>query len=202
MKTRISKKRKKTKTSIFDFEGKSDRFEIIRILKNGGIGVMPTDTIYGLVGSAFSKTAVRRAYRVRRRNSRKPFIILIYSTEDLPKFSINLDSALKRKLNRFWPGKVSVILPCPNPKFKYLHRGAKSLAFRVPKTSSLRKILKVTGPLFAPSANLEGFPPARNLEEAIEYFGSKVDFYAKGKISDKPSRIIYLNALGVKVVRE
>src|SRR3989338_3977725 len=118
MKTRISKKRKKTKTSIFDFEGKSDRFEIIRILKNGGIGVMPTDTIYGLVGSAFSKTAVRRTYRVRRRNSRKPFIILIYSTEDLPKFSINLDSALTRKLHRFWPGKVSVILPCPTPTFK------------------------------------------------------------------------------------
>ena len=52
---------------------------IVTILKQGGIGVLPTDTIYGLVGSALSQRAVKRIYKVRKRNPKKPFIILISS---------------------------------------------------------------------------------------------------------------------------
>ncbi len=51
--------------------------EIEKILKSGGIGVIPTDTIYGLVGSALNKKAVRRIYQLRQRNPKKPLIILI-----------------------------------------------------------------------------------------------------------------------------
>lgn len=153
---------------------------LVRILKKGGVAVMPTDTIYGIVGSALEKRTVERIYRFRKRNPKKPFIILISSVRDLAKFGIKPDPRAKTFLNVVWPGPVSVILSCPSPKFRYLHRGTKTLAFRVPKPAGLRVFLRKTGPLIAPSANVEGLPPARNAGEAIRYFGRGVDVYVTG----------------------
>ena len=56
---------------------KKDLDNIIKILKSGGVGVMPTDTLYGLVGSAFSKEAVKRIYKIKNRDKKKKLIILI-----------------------------------------------------------------------------------------------------------------------------
>lgn len=151
------------------------------VLKRGGVAVMPTDTIYGIVGSALKQRAVERIYRVRKRKSSKPFIILISSLHDLAKFGIKPDARAKVFLKKIWPGPISVILPCPRPKFRYLHRGTKTLAFRVPKPKALRALLKKTGPLVAPSANIEGELPALNIKEAKGYFGDKVDVYVDGK---------------------
>jgi L-threonylcarbamoyladenylate synthase len=170
----------------------------IKILKDNGIGVLPTDTLYGIVGSAFSKKAVERIYKVRGRNPKKPCIILISSINDLKKFGISqsLIRANRRIVENVWPGKVSVVFPLPKEaqkKFSYLHRGTKALAFRLPKKKSLIALLKKTGPLVAPSANPEGKKPAETITEAKKYFGDKVDFYLfEGKKTGKPSKIISL----------
>ena len=70
----------------------------IKIIHNGGIGVFPTDTLYGIVGSAFSKTAVERIYKVKGRHKQKPFIILISSINDIKKFGIVLNKTQKEFL--------------------------------------------------------------------------------------------------------
>lgn len=165
--------------------------EIEKILKQGGVGVLPTDTLYGLVGSALLPEAVEKIYKLRRRRAKKPMIILIGSLEDLSRFGIKLNSELLSVLRFFWPGKISLILPCPVKKFSYLHRGTKTLAFRLPKKQGLIKLLKKTGPLVAPSANFEGFPPAKTIKEAKNYFGDKIDFYLNGgKLDSLPSTLI------------
>jgi len=64
--------------------------KIIKILKEGGIGVLPTDTIYGLVGSALNKETVEMIYKIRKREKTKPFIILISSPKDLKIFEIKI----------------------------------------------------------------------------------------------------------------
>jgi len=166
------------------------------------ISVIPTDTIYGLVGSALNKKTVEKIYHLRKRNKKKPMIILIDNIKDLKLFSINIEKPQKKILNKVWPGKVSVILPCPSKKFAYLHRGTKQLAFRLPKNKWLINFIKQTGPLVAPSANFEGEPPARNIEEAKKYFGDKVDLYVSGKTSKKSSTIIGLNKKGnIELIR-
>ena len=65
--------------------------DIIKILENGGVGVIPTDTLYGLVAQALNKQAVSRVYRLKQRSVHKPFIILISSYEDLAVFGIKMD---------------------------------------------------------------------------------------------------------------
>ena len=157
------------------------------------VGILPTDTIYGLVGSALSKKAVERIYKLRKRNKKKPFIILISSPEELRLFGVSPSKEVDSLLRRLWPAKASIILPCPNKRFLYLHRSRKSLAFRVPASRWLRNFLAVTGPLVAPSANLAGKPFAKTIKEARAYFGDKVDFYlSKGALRDRPSVILEL----------
>lgn len=177
-------------------ESFKNKKEIINILKNDGVGVMPTDTIYGLVGSAFSKKAVDKIYKIKGRNDKKPFIVLISSISDLKKFKIKHTNKLQfiGMFNKFWPGKVSVILDCDSSKFKYLHRGIKSIAFRFPKNKKLIEILKKTGPLIAPSANPQGLKPAENIVQAKKYFGDNVDFYLSGGVlKGKPSTLIKID---------
>lgn len=164
---------------------------VSEILKNNGVGILPTDTIYGLVGSALSKKAVKKIYEIRRRNLKKPMIILIGSIKDLRIFKIKLKRPTQKILQKIWPGKISVILPCLSKKFAYLHRGKKSLAFRLPKKSSLISLLKKTGPLVAPSANPEGEKPVQTISQAQKYFGDKIDFYVNsGPLKSKPSTLI------------
>jgi len=157
--------------------------DIALLLRKGGVGVLPTDTIYGIVGSALKKKTVERIYRLRKRNPKKPMIVLIASVADLKRFGVKVDSKTARILKKLWPhlrhgyggqaGKISVILPCPSKKFSYLHRGTRTLAFRLPKPVALRKLLESVGPLVAPSANWEGERPARTIREAKKYFSAK-----------------------------
>lgn len=164
---------------------------------------MPTDTIYGIVGSALNARAVRRIYRVRRRNARKPLIVLIGRTEDLDAFGVKLGPRERELLGHWWPGKVSVILPVRSNRFSYLHRGTRKLAFRLPRSVWLRNLLKKTGPLVAPSANPEGESPARTIGEAKRYFGERADFYqSAGRVlASLPSTLIEMRGASYVILR-
>lgn len=175
----------------------------IKILKSGGVGVLLTDTLYGVVGRALDKKVVKRIYQLKVRNDKKPLIILVSSISDLKLFGITINKESKEALKKIWPGPVSVILPCPFKKFEYLHRGTKSLAFRFPRKKSLVNIIRKTGPLVAPSANPEGLNPAQNITKALDYFGKGVDFYMRGGApKNKPSRIIRIGENGVEIIRK
>ncbi|MBI2888607.1 MAG: threonylcarbamoyl-AMP synthase [Candidatus Liptonbacteria bacterium] len=164
---------------------------VTQVLKHGGVAVIPTDTIYGIVGSALKVETVARIYRLRKRNLRKPMIVLIASLRELARFGVRVSPAITRFLRGAWPGRVSVALPVRDKKWEYLHRGTEYVAFRVPLKKALRELLIKTGPLVAPSANLEGKPPAKALCEAKEYFGTKVDCYVDGgELVRKPSTLV------------
>lgn len=181
---------------------RSSTKEIEKLLWRGGIGVIPTDTMYGLVGRALSKRAVARIYRVRRRNQKKPCIVLVGSVAALRRFGVRLSARERGLMRRMWPGPVSVIVRCPHKKFSYLHRGTHTLAFRYPDKKDLARLLRRVGPLAAPSANLEGSPPAKTIRDAMRYFGDAVDFYVdRGRISGKPSTLIRFERSRIVFVR-
>jgi len=158
------------------------------MLKQGKIGVVPTDTLYGLLASAFDEHAIQRVYKLKKRARTKKCIILISSLDDLKMFDILLTEGQQKALDKFWPGPVSVALPC-------------GLAFRLPADGELISFLKISGPCIAPSANPEGLPPAETVKEAKTYFGDKVDFYMEGgKRSGAPSMLITLDERGAVAI--
>lgn len=175
--------------------------DAIKILKNSGIGVMPTDTIYGLVGSALNQKTVDRLSKAKNRPDKKPYIILIGKIDDLKNFGIDISLTEKKILSQIWPGPISVIFKTKKGGLSYLHHGSKTLAFRLPSDKNLISILKKTGPLVAPSANTSGNPPAKNIAEAKKYFGEKVDFYLSGKTKNVASTIIDFKNDKIEIIR-
>jgi L-threonylcarbamoyladenylate synthase len=183
----------------------NDYRKINEILKDNGLAVIPTDTLYGLVARAFSKQAVKRIYDIKGRDEDKPFIVLITRMEQLRDFGISLTTVQKNFLFSVWPGKVSVILPCTKKSLTYLHRGTESIAFRMVgmRNKNLYALIESVGPLVAPSANPQGLPPAKNRREARAYFGERVDGYVCTGIREGlPSTTVSFTGDEVVVVRK
>lgn len=176
--------------------------DVASVLAAGGIGVFPTDTLYGLIGSALLPDTIDRIYELKRRDLRKPLIVLISDLIQLEQFGIELSEGLVAQLRNYWPGPYSIILPSIDDQFEYLSRGTDTIAFRLPDKPELIALIDQVGPLVAPSANVEGLPPATTVEEAQRYFGSDIEFYVDGgDLAGKPSTILRLDGDGAEVIR-
>ncbi|MBI4252573.1 threonylcarbamoyl-AMP synthase [Candidatus Uhrbacteria bacterium] len=177
--------------------------KLVSLLKSGAIGVIPTDTIYGISASVKKPETIERLYDIRLRDRSKPFIVLIGSVDDLALFDIALEDSFKATLMRIWPAPVSIVLPSSDDAHAHLHRGTRSLAFRVPDDARLRALLKKTGPLITTSANPEGKKPATTIAQAQNYFGNSLDFYVDaGKRKGKPSTLLRHDGASFTVIRQ
>jgi len=176
--------------------------EVVAMLRRGAVGVLPTDTLYGVVASTAFPDAIERLYEVRHRSSLKGCITLI-ADKDQAANLVEWSSFDRKLASKYWPGPVSIVLSVVEYAPAYLHPVKRTLAFRVPDKEDLQTLLWHTGPLFAPSANPAGMKPAATVEEARAYFGDKVDFYVDaGDLSgNKPSTLIRQKDGGVEVLR-
>lgn len=172
-------------------------------IREGEIGIIPTDTLYGLVASVLCPDAVERVYRIRGRDEAKPCIVLLADMTDLGRFGIDPDEVSRERLSLVWPGAVSVVLPCPDPRWRHIHRGVGSIAFRVPARKDLHEFLVATGPVVAPSANPASMPPSTTVDEAEAYFGEGVDFLVDGGVlRSEPSTLARLEEGRLTVLRQ
>jgi L-threonylcarbamoyladenylate synthase len=172
---------------------------IVQSITSGGVGVLPTDTVYGLVASAKNQTAVARLYALKSREC-KPGTIVAADKNQL--LELGLDADQVNLVSSYWPGPVSIILPAGGD-LSYLHQGMYSLACRVVADVDLGKLLDKTGPLLTSSANLPGEVPAQNIDEARRYFGDNIDFYVDGGdySGRQASRILAVKGGEVVVIR-
>ncbi|HEY6736235.1 MAG TPA: L-threonylcarbamoyladenylate synthase [Candidatus Saccharimonadia bacterium] len=169
-------------------------------LKVGQVGVIPTDTIYGLVARAADPQAVAKLYALKHRE-RKPGTVIAANVEQLVELGVPEDKL--RRVAHLWPGALSVVVPTGD-RLDYLHQGLVSLAIRVPGEPRVRALLEQAGPLVTSSANQPGEPVAANVEEAKAYFDELVDFYVDGGTlgGRLPSTIIRVNNGAIEVLRE
>lgn len=169
-------------------------------IKSGAVGVIPTDTVYGLVASARLPDSVNRLFTIKPRE-KKPGTLVAANVDQL--VELGLKRRYLKVVEQYWPGAVSVVIPCGS-ELEYLHRGLDSLAVRIPDDKDLLALLAKTGPLATTSANLPGQPPAATIEEARNYFGDQSDFYEDGgDLSGRaPSTVIRIVDDAVEVLRE
>jgi len=176
-------------------------YDAEEFIKVGKPTIIKTETLYGILADALNVSAVRNVYKIKGRNPKKPFIILIPHVEMLEDFGIKPTDIEKKLLN--YRG-LSVILNSPDESLSYLHRGTKTLAFRIPNKDNLINLMENLGlPLIAPSSNPEGLPPSKNIKEAIKYFGDKIPLYVdEGEVkTDKPSTIVKVDKDKIKFIR-
>lgn len=178
--------------------GLSDK-KLSDLLLRRSVGVMPTDTVYGLACRAADEISVRRLYNLKKREH-KPGTIIAASAQQL--VDLGFKYRYIKAIEHFWPNPLSVVLPCGD-QLAYLHLGQFGLAVRVPKPKDLQQLLQKTGPLLTSSANQPGKPPANNIEEAQKYLGDKVDFYVDGGdlSGQNPSTVIRIVDDAIEVIR-
>jgi L-threonylcarbamoyladenylate synthase len=171
----------------------------LQLLNNGGVGILPTDTIYGIVTQVKNHESVKRLYKLKDREN-KPGTIIASNIQQI------IDLGIRQKYieiaRDFWPNPISVILPADD-SLSYIHQGKNSLAFRVVSDPEIAKLLDITGPLLTTSANEPGKPVANTIDEARKYFGNLVDFYINGgDLSNTvASAVIMVNENRVNVLR-
>lgn len=173
--------------------------QLVTAIKGGAVGVIPTDTVYGLVCAANNSTSVERLYSLKSREQ-KPGTIIAANVDQI--LGLGITPTYLTMVDKFWPGPVSVETP---HSITYLHQGTGRQAIRIPDDDRLRAFLEKTGPLQTTSANHPGEPHANTVQEAQQYFNGRVDFYVDGgdTTGSEPSTIIRITADGVvDVIRQ
>lgn len=173
--------------------------EVVDVLCRGGIAVLRTDTLYGIVARAEDEAAVQRVYAAKGRTPSKSPIVLISNTRQL--FD-TYDASVHTTLAEYWPGPYTFVLPSRNAP-RWIRRDNASVGYRLPAHLELIGLIDAVGPLIAPSANPEGLPPAMSIDQAAAYFGDAVDVYVDGgTVTDPhPSTIWRLTDDGLEKLR-
>lgn len=145
-----------------------------------------------MLASANLPRAVEKLYAARHRSHAKGCILLVSRLEDIPNLSGN---HAKTYLKLCAERPTTIIVPAPEHYLPHLIRQGNTLAFRLVPEGELATIIHETGPLLAPSANVEGQPPAQTITEARDYFGDRVALYVDGGAVEHgaPSKIIAIN---------
>lgn len=178
----------------------SDRIQAVELIGGGSVGVLATDTVYGVVAGAGNQAAVERLYALKDRHG-KPGTLIAANTQQL--VDLGIPARYVRPVEQYWPNPISVVVPAP-PELNYLHQAKGSIAVRIPADNAVHQLLLQTGPLLTSSANQPGEPTAITIQAAQAYFGDEVDYYAdNGDLSDRQaSTIIRVVDDAVEVLRE
>lgn len=176
--------------------------QVIKIIKNGGIAVFPTDTVYGVGGDPFNKNAVDAIYKIKNRDRTKPLPILGYSMEEISKIA-EFDYLSKKIVDIFWPGPITLILKLKNEKLKDSMGLKDKVAVRVPNNECLLSVLKECKLVVGTSANISGkkaltFPD----DSTMDFVGFDIILDC-GKIAESgESTIIEIEDAKIKIQRE
>ncbi len=153
--------------------------------KNECIGI-PTETVYGLAGNAYSDTATSKIFKLKKRSKKNPLIVHYHSLEMMKK-DCHINSNFIRLFNKFCPGPITFILKLKKDSkiSKNVTNRKNTLAVRFPKHYLARKLLKVLKyPLAAPSANISTKISPVSKKDVKEEFGKKIKFVLDGGFSE------------------
>lgn len=147
-----------------------------RILRRGGVVVIPTDTVYGLAAGMFHTDAIERVFLAKERPPDARVPVLIGTAADLAFLAGEVPRVAWELICRFWPGPLTLVLPVRRTVPEAVTRGGRTAAVRVPAGRSCLQLLQVLGePVIGTSANISGRPPARTAREALEQLSGRVD---------------------------
>ena len=153
-----------------------------KILEKNKIIAVPTETVYGLAGNAYSNKSVKRIYNLKKRPKKNPLIVHYYNL-DLLKKDAKYDKNFLKLYKKFSPGPLTYILKKRKHSkvSKFANAKLKTIAVRFPKNKVIRSLLKkLSFPLAIPSANIStGVSPTEPLD-VVDEFKNKVKFILNG----------------------
>ncbi len=175
-----------------------------RIMRECGLIVLGTDTVYGLATTPYLDECVDKLFKAKRRPYEKPIPILASSLKAVLEIA-DVNKGMHKFLQMIWPGPVTIVLRVREKVFSDLVAPGDYVGFRVPATPMVRLLAGMNGGFITgTSANLSGAKPPCIIDEAIRQLGGTADLYIDMGRSPicKPSTVIRLGDGGFEVIRE
>ena len=175
--------------NYLDFKEKIDYTklkEVARTMKQGGVVVFPTETVYGIGANGLSANAVKRIYEVKQRPLNKPISLLVNGTDMINEIAQDITDLEKALIRKFFPGPLTIILKKKDIVPNIVTANSNTVGVRMPSNKIALKLIEYAGvPIATPSANISGKPSGTNIEDIMKDFEGKVDYF----IDDGPSKI-------------
>jgi protein-tyrosine phosphatase len=137
-------------------------------LKSGGLVIFPTETVYGIAVNADSSESVEKLIKIKKSPKNRPFTYHIADPDDICNYVKNIPLLVRRLINRFWPGPLTIVLEDETKKW---------IGFRCPDDLVARDLIRMAGvPIVAPSANFAEKEPPREVNEISNEVKEAMDF--------------------------
>lgn len=170
--------------------------EAALILRDGGLVVFPTETVYGLGANMLDRDAVKKVYRIKNRPKNRPLTIHIADIRMVERVVGKIPSRAKKLIDEFWPGPLTLVLK---------DKSGKKTGFRMPDNKIAFLLIKESDvPVVAPSANISGRRAPRKTKEVLDDLDGKVEMVLDGgttKIGIE-STVLDLSGQRYKILRE
>lgn len=195
-------------TKIYNWSENINENELdncIEVLRNGGIVIFPTETVYGIGTNAYCEKSVEKIYEIKERPEEKPLSILVSNVNEISKYAIINNSMEEQIIKNFMPGPITIILEKRPEVFNYITSGKNTIGIRIPDNRIILKILEALKlPIVAPSANISGHPSGIELNEILPDFENKVDICIDGGKSElsESSTIVQVVDNEIKILRQ
>lgn len=175
--------------------------EIARVIRSGGVVILPTDTLYGLHADARNAEAIARIQACKVREGSKPLLVLCSSTGQARELGVAMSPATEAALGAIWPAPLTAILPLSVPVAA--SAGATTIGVRIPAVDWLRELTERTGPIASTSVNYAGEPPATRVDLVPAELADSVDGIADaGTLEGNPSTIVDLSTSSPAILRQ
>ena len=176
---------------------------IIDCLKNGGVIIYPTDTIYGLGCDIFQQKAIEKICLIKNVEPQKAQLSFVcYDMSDLSKYTKGISTPLFRILKEHLPGPYTFILPASKEVPKILQSKKNTIGLRIPNNNIARQIVRELHPILSASLPGEMVEEYTDPERMYDNFKNQVDIVVDGGIGGMiPSTVIDCTKENYEVVR-
>lgn len=155
--------------------------KIATILRNGGIVLFPTETVYGIGTNGLDEKAVEKIYAIKKRNRKNPSNLLVSSMAMVETIAEDISPMEYKLMEAFFPGPFTLILKRKKIVPDIVTANSDLVGIRMPDSSIAKKLVELAGvPIVAPSANISGKLSGTELTNVMEEFADQLDFAIDG----------------------
>jgi L-threonylcarbamoyladenylate synthase len=178
--------------------------EAAKIIKGGGIVSFPTETVYALGADAYNEEMVAKIYRIKRRDRSKAFSVFLKGAQHARSVVDFVSRDAEKLMKEFWPGPLTLVFKCSNPKLSVVLAKGDKLGVRVSPTKLIVQLLEETGsPITATSANISGKKSCVAANRVFYFFNGRIELILDGGKSNVflPSTVLDVSGDEVSLIR-
>ncbi len=177
--------------------------DLEKILETGGAVILPTETVYGLFAKALDEQAVEHVYALKRRPRDKAMNLNVGDFETILTYSKDQPPYLKKLCDQYLPGPLTIILKANDSVPAWINSGLSTIGFRLPNHPKTLELIKKTGPLIGPSANISGQESGKVFLQIQQQFSEMVSgFEDDNALTGLDSTILDLSGEKARILRQ